>query len=173
MNWLMLIWFIRVALIITAIIIKELLNKIKKINLRKTIYTIIIILLIIEFIVSIYLVLNSANKHSTDTKIKEYYSYFNNKDVNMVGVDNPLFGVYNNSYKIFYLAGPANVNKRLKDHNGEFQYIAYSERNFICWNKEDLDCNKEVDKFKNTLKDYNLVYSSKFQGTNHFIYKVN
>lgn len=159
--------------IISAITIKEILRKIKKVNLRNTIYTIIIILLIIEFIFSAYSAFNTTNKQSTNLNLKRYYSYFNNKDVNMVGIDNPLFGIYNNSYKVFYLAGPAYINKRINEHKGKFQYIAYSERNFTCWNKKDLDCNKEVNKFKNTLKNYNLVYTFYFQDSNHFIYKVN
>jgi len=160
--------------IIASISIKELLSKIKNNNIKKYIFIAITIFLIVQLILSYTAAIKITQKSNNEYQtISNYYNYFKNKDVNLVGVDDPLFEIFNNNYKVFYLAVPEFVNKNLEKYSGQYQYIAYSQKDFVCWKKEFTNCEKEVTDFKNTLKNYKLVYKSNFQGSDHYIYKVN
>ena len=146
----------------------------KNIKIRKILEIGLIVLTIIVFIGCIQVQVN-VNYGTEFEKIENYYSYVTNNDSNytgIIGIDNPVFGVYNNNNNVFYLAGPTYAENRLNKYR-PVKYLLFEDRSFICWKENDTVCEKQVKSFNELLeKEYDLVYTSEFQGTEHYIYKL-
>ncbi len=159
--------------IIAGVSIIEFLKRIKLIKIKSIIEVALII-----FVIAIYIFLikqQIINNQITEFKeIEEYYNYVKSIDKDyrgLVAVDNPVFGIYNEN-KFIYLSGPFYASYIL-ENNPSVKYVYFEERTITCFNKEDKECIEKEEKFRELVNEkYDLIYTTNFQKTTQYIYKL-
>ncbi|NCP71934.1 hypothetical protein GW835_00885 [archaeon] len=159
--------------IIAGVSIIEFLKRIKLIKIKP-----IIEIALIIFVIAIYIFLikqQIMNNQITEFKeIEEYYNYVKSIDKDyrgLVAVDNPVFGIYNEN-KFIYLSGPFYAAYIL-ENNPSVKYVYFEERTITCFNKEDKECIEKEEKFRNLMSQkYDLIYTTNFQKSTQYIYKL-
>lgn len=159
--------------IIMGVSIIEIL-KVLKINKLYLIEIFLLILVIFNFSMAIYNQIE-VNKVTDYERIENYYNFVINdgKDYSgLVAINNPDYGIFNESHKLIYLSGTHYAYKIITI-NYPVKYVLFEDGNLKCWQEEDTECFERLEYFKEFLvENYELVYEDYFNHSNHYIYRL-
>lgn len=159
--------------LIAGFTITEIIKKIN-IKIKPIIEVLLIVFLMFIFILYINLLIDK-NQVIEFEKIEKYNTFVYSIDPyydGLIGISDPVFGIYNENYRLTYLSGPFYA-KAIIEENYPLKYVHFDQRSFSCVREDDVYCHEKLNSFYEILEEkYTLIYEDYFQNTDNYIYKL-